>query len=179
MPAVTLTDSDFVEYDASNPLPVTATGTGTGGSVEVEVINTNPNGQATMANSSPVAIASDQSVIPVAGAPSTSSSVAITPTSGAAVASSLVLKNSGGNFYGCNATTGAVAGYVMLFNATSAPGDGAVTPVKVWPLAALAALTVEYQVPLRLGTGITLVFSSTGPYTKTASATAFLSGDAV
>lgn len=115
----------------------------------------------------------------VVAAPVTAAAAAITPVVTSAVASSLVLKASAGNFYGANVTAGASAGYVMLFNAAAAPADGAVTPIKTWALAANATLDVRYNVPIRCGTGITLVFSTTGPFTQTLSATAFISGEAV
>ena len=105
-----------------------------------------------------------------AAAPSTSASIAAT--------SSQILKGSAGNFYGVNASA-TVAGYVMLFDATTAPADGAVTPKKCWAVAANGTIDIRYDVPIKCSTGITLVYSSTGPYTKTASATAFLSGEFV
>lgn len=104
---------------------------------------------------------------------------ALTPSATAVAASSLVLKASAGNLYGVQIATGGTAGYLMLFNAVAAPADGVVTPIKVYSIAANASLEVGYDIPLRFGTGITAVFSSTGPFTKTASATAFISGEVV
>lgn len=93
--------------------------------------------------------------------------------------SSHVLKASAGNLYGWCATTGGTAGFVMLFNATSAPGDGAVTPAEA-PTQIAANSTVCRSFgpgpPEAYSTGITIVFSSTGPFTKTASATAAFDG---
>jgi len=70
MPNATLTDSNSIEYDASFPFPVTPVGSGPGGSTQVEIVDAsgvpltyNANGQATMANSSPVVIASDQTAV--------------------------------------------------------------------------------------------------------------------
>lgn len=96
-----------------------------------------------------------------------------------AVAASLVLKAAAGNLYGVNVCTGGTAGYLMLLNLTSSPADGAVTPAKVWALAANSSFSVEFNPPLRFSTGCTAVFSSTGPFTKTASSTAFISGECV
>lgn len=110
-------------------------------------------------------------------APTTSVGTAIVPSSTTVAASSIILKASAGNLYGINAVSGGSAGYVMLFNATSAPIDGTVTPLKCYVLAANSSLELEYTPPIRCGTGMTLVFSTTGPFTKTASATAFMSGD--
>lgn len=103
---------------------------------------------------------------------------AVTPVVSSAVESSHVIKGSAGTLYDWHATTGAVAGYVMIFNATSAPADGAVTPICCFAVAALNTVTSMDKVPTTFSTGITMVFSSTGPFTKTASATAFFSAKA-
>lgn len=103
----------------------------------------------------------------VAAIPSTATSVA---------ASSIVLKASAGNLFSVCVNAGASAGYLLIFDATSAPADGVVTPVFSIPVAANSFYTTDWAYPIRCATGITLVFSTTGPYTKTASATAFLSG---
>lgn len=76
-------------------------------------------------------------------------------------------------------TTGATAGYLMVFNAASAPVDGAVTPDQVAiQVPANATVGRVFTPPdiVNFGTGFTVCFSSTGPYTKTASATAMLEG---
>ncbi len=101
-------------------------------------------------------------------------------TTTSAAASSLVLKASAANLYRVVVTSGASAGYVMIFNATSAPADGAVTPVDCRAIAANASLSISYaDAPARLTTGATVVFSTTGCFTKTASATAFITGMAL
>ena len=109
--------------------------------------------------------------------PSTVAAAGIVPVATTAVASSLVLKASAGNLYGVNCVAGASAGYLMLFNSTTAPADGAVTPLKVMPIAANAGMAMSFEIPVRFSTGCTAVFSTTGPFTKTASATAFISGE--
>lgn len=81
------------------------------------------------------------------------------------------------NLTGFQVNTGAVAGWVMLFNATAVPADGTVAPVKWWQVAINTTLEIHYQNPLRMTTGATVVFSSTGPFTKTGSATALFSGE--
>lgn len=110
-----------------------------------------------------------------------SATTGLTSIVSASVESNHVLKASAGTLYGLDVTTGAAAGYVMLFNATSAPGDGAVTPIKAWVVSANSSLGISYipGPPLAFSTGITAVFSTTGPFTKTASATAFFSGEVV
>lgn len=93
-----------------------------------------------------------------------------------------VLKGSAGSLYSLAVTIGATSGWLLLFNATSAPADGAVTPVFWLPLTSNGANgygTIEWRMPLQFSTGITAVFSTTGPFTKTASATAAFSAQVV
>lgn len=101
---------------------------------------------------------------------------AIASTATSVAASNIVLKASAGNLFSLCANAGASAGYLMVFDATSAPVDGAVTPIWSAPIAANGMFFTDFAYPIRCATGITLVFSTTGPFTKTASATAFLSG---
>lgn len=110
-------------------------------------------------------------------APVAAATAGIIPVVSTAAESSHVLKASAGNLYAYQVTTGAVAGYVMIFNATSAPVDGAVTPVKCVAVPATATVGVSNSPPEYFSTGITAVFSTTGCFTKTASATAMFSGD--
>lgn len=100
----------------------------------------------------------------------------VTPSPVSAAASSLVLKSSAGSLSSLSVTLGATAGYVMVFNATSAPADGAVTPVYCWQVPANGSLALAWPNPAVFSTGIIAVFSSTGCFTKTASATAFIAG---
>jgi hypothetical protein len=90
-----------------------------------------------------------------------------------AVASSLTA----GGFHfllALDVVSGASAGYVMVFNTASAPADGAVTPQYCYAMAANSTLTLG-QVLLPTIGNVTIVFSTTGCFTKTASATAFIS----
>lgn len=107
--------------------------------------------------------------------PSNASGIAITPVVSAAAESNHVLCSAACNLWSVYVTSGASAGYLMVFNATSAPGDGAVTPIDCIqvPANASAALTANAGPPDRYSTGATAVFSTTGCFTKTASATAF------
>lgn len=113
-------------------------------------------------------------VAAVAPAPQSSAAGAIVPSASAAVESNHVAKASAGNLYRVAITTGATAGYLMVFNATTAPADGAVAPLLCRAIAATSSLSIGLaDMPARYTTGITLVFSSTGCFTKTASATAY------
>jgi len=113
-----------------------------------------------------------------ATAPTSTAGAAVTRSQTAAAVGSLVVKASAGNLYGYNIVSGASAGYLMFFDATSAPADGTVTPKLVEAIAANASIQQSLRTPIRFTTGITMVFSTTGPFTKTLSATAFLAGDA-
>jgi hypothetical protein len=116
-------------------------------------------------------------------APTAAAAAGITPVFSAAAESGHVLKASAGNLYNAYATS-TVAGYLLIFNATSAPADGAVTPQDCVPGAltqtGIYAASINYNPgPAEpFTTGVTLVWSSTGCFTKTASATAFLHGQA-
>jgi hypothetical protein len=126
-------------------------------------------------------------------APSGTQDVAILPTSAsasgialgvsAAAESSHVLKASAGNLYSLTITIGATGGYLMLFDATSLPANGAVTPKYCFPIATNGtnggiALSWLPGPPVVFATGITAGFSTTGCFTLTASATAAFFGQA-
>lgn len=99
---------------------------------------------------------------------------AIVPGSSSATEGSHVACGAACNVYRVSVTTGGTAGYITGFNATSAPADGAVTPVLCRAVAANSTLSISYaDMPSRWSTGATFVFSSTGCFTKTISATAF------
>lgn len=107
--------------------------------------------------------------------PSSAAAAAIAPVVSSATEACHVMKAGAGNFYSLTATNGASAGWVLIFDATAAPADGAVTP-KWWAtLAANSTLDKQWFSPLRFATGMTVCFSTTGPFTKTASATAAFS----
>lgn len=107
---------------------------------------------------------------------------ALAPASGVsqaktgAAASSLVAKASAGSVMSISGSA-ANGSYIMLFNATSAPADGAVTPDKCWgPMAAAGPFSLSWGIGpvFTASTGITVVSSSTGCFTKTATNAAFL-----
>lgn len=94
----------------------------------------------------------------------------------AALEASHQIKASGGNLYWLTVTIGATSGYLLLFDATTPPADGTVTPQYAVPVSSDGAsgfASLEIQaLPMSFIHGICAVFSSTGPFTKTASATA-------
>lgn len=111
--------------------------------------------------------------------PSASSGAAHVAASSTAAASNLVLKASAGNLYSLTVTIGATSGYVMLFDATSLPANGAVTPVWCAPVTSNGTngmVAADWNMPKPFATGITAGFSTTGCFTLTASATAAFFG---
>lgn len=104
---------------------------------------------------------------------------AVAPVKSTAPEASRVLKASAGALLSLTTIIGATNGWLLLFDATSAPADGAVTPAYVFPIdgdGTKGVLSLEWAVPLKFATGITAVFSSTGPFSKTASVTAAFFG---
>lgn len=105
-----------------------------------------------------------------------------TSISSSTLAANLVVKGSAGNLYSfevsADATLYTANWYILIYNATSAPIDGAVTPVKCYLIpAATSTFAAAFPHPVNFSTGITIGVSSTGCFTKTASIHAFISGD--
>lgn len=107
---------------------------------------------------------------------------AVTPVATAAAAANLVVKNSAGTLHSFNvsadSTLSAAAWWVMIYNATSAPGDGAVLPTKCFALpSGTTGVSGAFVNPVTFGTGIVIGVSTTGCFTKTASTHAFISAE--
>lgn len=112
---------------------------------------------------------------------SAASTTGLVSISSSAAESNHVIKASPGNLYGFEVATGGTAGFVFVSNTTTAPAasGAAIAPVKCYQVAANSTLGVSYVPnPIQLSTGITIVFSTTGCFVNTASATVFISGDA-
>lgn len=103
---------------------------------------------------------------------------AATPVISAAVEGSRVLKASPGCLIATYVTVGATGGFLMVFDSVTVPADGAVTPVECIQVAANTTNFLNWapQPPEWFSTGIVAVFSTTGCFTKTISATAFFHG---
>lgn len=106
-------------------------------------------------------------------------SASLTPVAVSTATGSQIAKASAGKLYGLNVTAGASAGFVMIFDSATVPADGTVTPKKVVALAANASLDRSWDRGLIFTSGIVVVFSTTGPFTKTISATAFIETEVV
>lgn len=103
----------------------------------------------------------------------------IKPVSSAALEAAKVLKNGPADIRSVHCLPIGVDGYLMLFDG-DAPADGAVTPVDVTPVFGGVGATLEYRAAaLHFDTKATAVFSTTGPFVKTASASAFFAAQVV
>lgn len=98
------------------------------------------------------------------------------PVVSSAAEGSHVLKASPGCLLAIYATPGSTAGFLMIFNSKTVPGDGAVTPINCIQVQANTTIAANWapQPPEWYSTGIVAVFSTTGCFTKTASATAYI-----
>ena len=110
---------------------------------------------------------------------SSAAAAAIAPSAVASITGAQILKSSAGNLYGFNVTSSTTAGYVMLIDSATVPADGAVTPVKCYKLAANSTIAGSWLPgpAARFASGIVVVYSTTGCFTKTVENTAFISGD--
>jgi hypothetical protein len=115
--------------------------------------------------------------------PSSAAVAGLAPTSTSALAASAVIKGSGGNLYSfevaADSTLSGAAWWIMVFNATSLPTNGAVTPAKCYAMqSGTTNFSAAWPTPVQFGTGVTIGVSTTGCFTLTASVHAFISGDA-
>lgn len=102
---------------------------------------------------------------------------AVRTVTSAAAEKSHVLKSTPGYLLSISVAIGATNGWLLLYDATAAPSDGAVTPLwctTVVGNATLGSLNLIFETPLRFpSNGIVAVFSSTGCFTQTGSNAAF------
>lgn len=187
---------------SSNPLPVTSSGGGLAANVTVVNPLAGSGSVKTVDDNSAAILTAVQAPIPtgtniigktgidqttpgttnaVSIPPSSASAIGITPVVSTAGESSHVLKASAGNAYSIYATNlTATAGFLVLLNATSAPADGAITPLACAPLSANGVASLNYAPgpPGVFSTGITAVVTSANTcFTKTTGViTAFISG---
>lgn len=105
------------------------------------------------------------------------SSTHVTPQASQAVETSHVVPAGQAFLHGAQITTGAASGFFMILNAAADPGNGAVKPIKCVVVAAFSTVGISpdsntiWDFPL----GAVLVFSTTGCFTETQSATAYFS----
>ena len=93
----------------------------------------------------------------------------IQPVRSTALEANHVLKNTAGSLSLLHVEV-SDTGYVMIFDASADPVDGAVTPI--WCQSVAGATTLEFRPALKCANGIVVAYSTTGPFTKTESAVA-------
>jgi len=101
---------------------------------------------------------------------------AIAPQVSADSVSNFVPTAAGKTLFGFTVKNTSTAGWVVVFDATSLPSNGAAAPKVCFALAANTSVTYIAPVPMLFATGITLGYSSTSCDSITASATAKFSG---
>ena len=135
-------------------------------------------------NATTLVVTAVEAVVVIAPAPSPSASIGIAPVVAGSAVSSSVLKASGGNLYGAYATCTSAC-WLMIFNATSLPANGATTAgiasgnlQDCIPVAAGGFVSINYNPgpPEVFSTGITAAISSTACGTLTASTVGFIHG---
>lgn len=114
--------------------------------------------------------------------PSSATGAAASTTTSSALAANLVVNAGAANLYSFNisadSTLSAAAWWIMIYNATSAPGDGAVTPQKCYAMTAgTTSYSAAFPTPVPFSTGIVIGVGTNGCFTKAASTHAFISGD--
>src|SRR5207302_141151 len=99
--------------------------------------------------------------------------VSVPGSSSAAAETSHVFCSSACKIYALGFPACPAGDWAMLFDATSAPADGNVTPAW-YAQSAAAGVSADWTThPRPVTTGATVVCSSTGPFTKTAVSTEF------
>lgn len=124
-------------------------------------------------------IAAGNGVVPSS---SSETGAGATTTASSVLASNLVIKGSAGNLYSfevsADTTLSAAAWWIMIFNATTLPANGTVTPAKCYAIPSGAtSYSGGFNIPVNFPTGITIGVSTTGCFSLTASVHAFLTGD--
>lgn len=103
---------------------------------------------------------------------------AVAPISSGAAGSGLVLSAAPCKLFGLDVNALTVSGWVMIFDAVAVPADGAVVPLKAFPISGGQALALEWNpVALKMLVGCSVCFSTTGPFNKTANTNATFSGE--
>lgn len=199
-PASTGVDAGYCPVAAATPLPTTASGSGTstvnlgqvnGATVDVGV-GAAGLGTARVSTSSDSTIGTVTSPVGLKGldgstimtgfnplavviAPSTTLGVS---TQSCSVACASTIISGGHAAYGISASA-TVTGWLLVYDATSCSANGTVTPKKAFAYTvANSTLGISWSdTPMIQSTGLAVCFSTTGPYTATASTTAFLSVD--
>ena len=168
-------DANLIQEDSTVLATIDSNTFNTYGSVTSIDGKTPALGQATMANSTPVVIASNQTSIPTENRASTDGG-GVSAISTSAVATNLVVKASAGALYsltGIN-TQGGVR-YVQVFDATSLPANSTVPAISIRvPANASFAYSADGGFGRPFSTGIVVATSTTADTLTVSAATLFV-----
>lgn len=114
----------------------------------------------------------------VTAATTTPSATVGVSTQSCTIACASTIVSGAHSLYGISGSA-TVTGTILVYDATSCPANGTVTPKKAFAYTvANAPIGISWgSLPMIDSTGIAVCFSTTGPFTATASTTAFLSVD--
>lgn len=180
-PASTLVTSAGVELTAlaiADGTTPTTKATVSAGALSVAVQNANANGQATMANSSPVVVASDQSAIPVTPKLATTGGMTTFFVQPAASDNHTVVKAGAGQVYGVFVfNNSATVNYLRFYNATTGfngcnSATNLVTQIQIPASTSVGGVSIPLPFPIPFATGISICVSSGYATTDTTNATA-------
>jgi hypothetical protein len=173
LPLQAVTTVTSPTYTAGNVSPLTGTTTG-----QLRVSSQGGAFVVSGGNSAALLQDSPTNALETEPFPTATATAALPGVSSTAPEASHVLKAAAGNLYSVYATATA-AGVLMVVNAATPPtSPSAVTPIECVPVAANAEGSIVFpSVPESYSTGITALYSSTGCFTYTASATAFIHGN--
>lgn len=176
---------------AQDATTIAGSAPGTAGTASANVISvqgiasgTNlPVSQATASSLNATVVGTGTFAVQSTQAPSSASTAGVASVQSASVETGHVIKGSAGNLYSFNvsadSTLSAVAWAVMIFNSTTVPAAGAVTPVKCY-LAPIGTTSIsgDFNNPVYFATGVSMAVS-TGQtcFTKTDSAHGFISAN--
>lgn len=158
--------------------------TGTNLHAVLDTTSTTAVTQATASNLNATVVGTGTFAVQASISPSSASTAGVAPVQSSSVETGHVIKASGGNLYDFNvsadATLSAVTWAALIFNSTTVPAAGAVTPVRCYIVpAGTTSISGSFQTPMYLGTGISIAVSTGATcFTKTDSAHAFISAGA-
>lgn len=184
-----MTPVQVSQATAGNLNATVVQGTGTNLHAVLDTTSTTAVTQATAANLNATVVGAGSTAAPGAGIlpivplASAAATAGVAPVVSSAVETGHVIKASAGNLYDFNvsadSTLSAAAWWVMIFNSTTVPAAGSVTPVKCYALPVGAtSISAAFPTPLYLSTGISMAVSTNGCFTKADSAHGFISANA-
>jgi hypothetical protein len=148
---------------------------GTNAIGSVTISNANVNGQAVMASSAPVVIASNQSAVPVTSVTATANGATASRVNAAASTNGTSLKASAGQMYTLDVFNNAAYNvFLKLYNKASAPTVGTDTPIATFPIQAGGGFSKTWPMGLTFATGIAYAITKLQADTDT---TVLVAGD--